>query len=495
LPQPQEQPVKKFSIAVLCLAVVIAAVMAFRAGTVFTDRQIAPAGGIGDINLDPDAAVQRFATALTFPTISHDDRSRFDAAAFIALRDYLETAYPLVHQHAERTIINGYSLLFRLPGSDPSLEPVLFMSHMDVVPIEESTRPDWTHPPFDGVVEDGIVWGRGSMDDKIGVISLLESMELLLAENVRPERSVYLAFGHDEEVGGDDGAEQIAKYLEQQGIRFDFVLDEGGAVTQGQVDGIDNELAIIGVSEKGYVNLRLRVNAPGGHSSQPPPQTGLGILSRAIVRVEDNPFPTAIEPMMITVNEIGDRMPWTSRLALANLWLLAPLVERHLVSSPVSAAGIRTTTAATMASASPKANILPTRAEAMINFRILPGETVETVKQRVIDLIDDERVVVSDEYGSNPSPVSPIDTRGYRIIASTIRGTDEDILVAPYMVRGGTDATNFYRVSDNVYRFLMVRINDDTMRYVHGIDERVPVGDYLQAIRFYYHVMRRAMQE
>jgi len=486
---------KKLLIAVFLAVVVIGAVLVFRAGTVFTDQQLPPAIGIDELNLDPAAAVERFANALTFPTISYDDRNHFDADAFVALRDYLETAYPLVHQNAERTIINGYSLLFHLQGTNPSLEPVLFMSHMDVVPIEENSRPEWTHPPFDGMVEDGIIWGRGSLDDKIGVISLLESMELLLTQGQRPERSVYLAFGHDEEVGGKDGAAQIAKYLADQGLRFDFVLDEGGAVTQDQIDGIDNEVAVIGVSEKGYVNLRLTVDAPGGHSSQPPNQTGLGILSRAIIRVEDNPFPTDIEPMMMTVNAIGDRLPWTSRLALSNLWLLSPLIERQLISDPGSAAGIRTTTAATMATGSPKANILPTRAEAVINFRILPGETVETVKQRVIGLIDDERVTVSDEYGTNPSPVSPIDTRGYRIIASTIRGTDEDILVAPYMVRGGTDATKFYRVSDNVYRFLMVRINDDTMRFVHGIDERVPVEDYLQAIRFYYHVMRQAMME
>jgi carboxypeptidase PM20D1 len=486
---------KKFLISGLLIVAVLAAALIFRAETLFTDQQLPPAERVVEINLDSDAAVGRFATALTFPTISHDDRSNFDEAAFVALRDYLETAFPLVHQQAERTIINGYSLLFHLPGTNPSLEPVLFMSHMDVVPIEEITRPEWTHPPFDGVVEDGIIWGRGSLDDKIGVMSLLESMELLLAENIRPARSVYLAFGHDEEVGGEDGAEQIAKLLVSQGLRFDFVLDEGGAVTRGQIDGIDNEVAVIGVSEKGYVNLRLTVNAPGGHSSQPPAQTGVGILSRAIVKVEDNPFPADIAPLMMTFDAIGDRMPWTSRLALGNLWLLSPLIESNLLSDQGSAAGIRTTTAATMITGSPKANILPTRAEAVINFRILPGETVETVKQRVIGLIDDERVIVSDEYGSNPSPVSPIDTRGYRMIASTIRGIDENILVAPYMVRGGTDAANFYSVSDNVYRFLMVRIDGEAMKYVHGIDERVPVEDYLQAIRFYYHLMRQAMQE
>ena len=485
---------KKFTVSLVLILVVVAAILAFRASTVFTDRQPEPAQGIGPIEVDAQGAVARFAKALTFPTISNDDRNDFDEAAFIGFREFLREAYPLVHEHAEMTIINDYSLLFHIPGSDASLEPVLFMSHMDVVPIEESTRSEWTHPPFAGVVSDSVIWGRGSLDDKIGVISLMESMELLLEQNIRPERSVYLAFGHDEEVGGRDGARQIANYLAEQNLRFDFVLDEGGAVTEDLLTGIDNDVAVIGVSEKGYVNLRLTVDAPGGHSSQPPPQTGLGILSRAIVKVEDNPFPADITPLLMTFETIGDRMPWTTRLAMSNLWLLSPLVERSLLSDPGNAAGIRTTTAATMIAGSPKANILPTRAEAVVNFRILPGDTVESVKNRVIGLIDDPRVSVTDEYGKNPSPVSPIDTRGYRIIAGTIRGTDGEILVAPYMVRGGTDATNFYRVSDNVYRFLMVRVNAATMKYVHGIDEHVAVADYLEAIRFYYHVIRQASQ-
>ncbi len=483
---------KKLFTAIVLIIVLLSVILIYRASTVFTDQQIEPAVGIQDIHIDQDAAVQRFAQALTFATISYDDRDNFDAGAFTDLHDFLQSNYPRVHAQAKRTIVNGYSLLFHLSGSDPSLEPVLFMSHMDVVPIEEITRPEWTHPPFEGAVEDGIIWGRGSVDDKIGVISLLEALELLLAENVMPRRSIYFAFGHDEEVGGIDGAAEIARHLAAQGVRFDFVLDEGGAVTEGLIPGIEGQLAIIGVSEKGYVDLKLTVNAPGGHSSQPPAQSAVGILSRAIVRVEDNPFAADITPMYQTFEAVGNHAPFKSRLAMGNLWLLSPLVERALIGDQDSAPGIRTTTAATMISGSPKANVLPTRATAVINFRILPGDTVESVKQRVIELIDDERVTVSTEHGINPSPVSPINTRGYEIIASTIRGMDEDILVAPYMVRGGTDAKYFYDLSSHVYRFLMVRVNSETMKYIHGIDEHMPVEDYLQAIRFYYHVLRQS---
>ena len=484
---------KKTIVSIVFVVVALLAVLVFRAGTVFQDRQVDPAAGITDISLDETGAIRRFSKALTFPTISYDDRDNFDAGAFTDFHLFLQSSYPLVDQHATRTVVNKHSLVYHLPGADSSLDPVLFMSHMDVVPIEEISRDQWTHPPFSGSFADGIIWGRGSVDDKIGVIALMEALELLLSENIRPQRSIYFAFGHDEEAGGKDGAARVAEHFAEKGIRFDYVMDEGGAVTEGMISGVERPVAIIGVSEKGYVNLVLSVETPGGHSSQPPAQSAVGILSRAIVRVEDNPFPASLDPMALTFDAIGYYMPFSTRLALSNQWLLSKVIKKQLLGDKDQAAGLRTTTAATMFSGSPKANILPTRATAVINFRIIPGETVESVKQRVIELIDDDRITVRDEYGHNPSAVSPIDSRGYELIASTIRGMDENILVAPYMVRGGTDASYFYDLSRHVYRFLMLRAKPETMKYVHGIDEHVAAEDYLQSIRFYYHLIRQSM--
>ena len=484
---------KKALFTVFILVIVVLAVLFYRAGTTFQDMQLEPATGITAVAIDENQAIARFSGALQFPTISYDDRSNFDAGAFRDFHAFLQSSYPLVHQNASRTVVNDYSLVYHLPGTDPSLQPVLFMGHMDVVPVEEITRNEWSYPPFNGTVSDGIIWGRGSVDDKFTVIALMEAMEQLLAENIQPERSLYFSFGHDEEVGGKDGAAQVAKYFEEKGITFDYVMDEGGVVTEGMMDDLDQPLAVIGVSEKGYVNLVLTVNAPGGHSSQPPEQSAVGILSRAIVAVEDSPFPASMDYIYPTIEAIGTKMPFSTRLAMSNLWLLSPLVERVMLKNKDDAAALRTTTAATMVSGSPKSNILPTRATAVINFRILPGETVESVTQRVIGLIDDERVVVTSEYGVNPSPVSPTDSRGFELIAKTIRGMDENILVAPYMVRGGTDAKYFYSLSPNVYRFMMLRIDPATMGYVHGIDERVTVKSYLEAIRYYYHLLRQSM--
>lgn len=484
---------KKTILGLLAILLIIAAILVFRATTTYEDRQLEPAAGIGEIGLDEAGAVRRFSRALTYATISYDDRSNFDAEAFLQFHAFLESSFPLVNERATRTLVNDYSLVYHLPGSDPSLEPVLYMGHMDVVPVEDITLGEWTHPPFAGAVEDGKFWGRGSVDDKFTVVALMEAMELLLSEGARPRRSVYFAFGHDEEVGGKEGAAEVAKYFESQGVTFDYVMDEGGAVLEGMIADIEQPVAIIGVSEKGYVNLVLTVNAPGGHSSQPPEQTALGILSRAIVKVEDNPFPASLDYFYPTFETLGVEMPFVKRLVMSNLWLFSPLVKSVMLQNKDDAAGLRTTTAATMASGSPKSNILPTRAQAVVNFRILPGETAETVMQRVTGLIGDERVEVTSEYGTDPSPVSPTDSNGYRLIAKTIRGMDENVLVAPYMVRGGTDAKYFYSVSPNVYRFMFLKASPDTIGYIHGIDEHVATESYLEAIRFYYHLIRQSM--
>ena len=478
-------------IGVVIVAVVVT--MIVRANTVFEDLQLEPAEALPQVALDDEAVIERFAGAIRFRTISYDDRSNFDADTFLAFHDYLQQSFPLVHDGAEKTVINDYSLVYHVAGSNPALKPVLFMGHMDVVPVDEVTLDEWTHDPFAGMVADGIVWGRGTIDNKLSVMSLLEATEALLADGYQPTRSFYLAFGHDEESSGD-GAREVAKYLENRGVELEFVLDEGGVVTEGVMQQVDRPVALIGVAEKGYVNLRLTVDAPGGHSSQPPLQSALGIVSRAVVKVEDNPFPAELTFLKQTFDAIAPYTSFDNRLAMANTWILGPLITSRLLDDRTTAATLRTTTAATMASGSSKSNILPTRAEAVINFRIIPGETAESVRDRVIGIIDDERVDVTMEYTIDPSPVSPTDSMGYELLARMIRGFDDNILVAPYLVQGGTDARHFYSVSPNVYRFIMARATPDTLRRVHGIDEYIPIDDYLTAVRFYHAVIRQATE-
>lgn len=475
--------------AVLAGLIAIAVVRAY---TVFEDVQPEPAKNLPSVELDDERVVDRMAGAIRFRTISHDDRSNFDADAFLAFHDYLAESFPLVHERAELTLINDYSLLFHIAGSDPSLKPVMLMGHMDVVPVDDVTLAEWTHDPFAGEVIDGEIWGRGAIDNKLSVMSFLEAVEALIRDGFEPRRSLYLSFGHDEEVGGLDGAQAVAERLEDLGIEFEFVVDEGGVILDGVIESVDRPIAFIGVAEKGYLNLRLRVNAPGGHSSVPPPQSGLGIISRAIVRLEENPFPAELTHIKKTFGAYAPHAPFTHRLAIGNTWLFGPVVKSVLLNDPSMAAAMRTTTAATMASGSSKSNILPTRAEAVVNFRILPGETAASVTERVIEVIDDHRVEVIPETSIDPSPVSPTDSMGYALLAKTIRGFDENILIAPNLLSGGTDARYFHAVSPNVYRFIMIRATDDTLKIVHGIDERIAVEDYLMAIRFYYALIQEA---
>ena len=230
-----------------------------RASTVFEDVQLAPAENLARVELDEAQVVERMAGAIRFRTISHDDRSNFDAGAFLAFHDYLGESFPLVYERAELTLINDYSLLFHIAGSDPSLKPVMLMGHMDVVPVDDVTFAEWTHDPFAGEVVDGEIWGRGTLDDKLSVMSFLEATEALIRDGFEPKRSLYLSFGHDEEVGGQDGAKAVAEHLEKQGIEFEFVVDEGGVVLDGVIESVDRPVALIGVAEKGYLNLRLRV--------------------------------------------------------------------------------------------------------------------------------------------------------------------------------------------------------------------------------------------
>jgi carboxypeptidase PM20D1 len=399
----------------------------------------------------------------------------------------------LAHQHAVQTKIKQYSLIYHLKGSDPSLKPALFMGHMDVVPVDENTLEQWQHLPFGGEVIDATIWGRGTIDDKVSVLALMESMELLLKQGIQPKRSVYFAFGHDEVVGGK-GAIAIAEHFSQQNIHFEFVLDEGGIVTEGLIPGASQPVALVGVAEKGFVNFRLSVSGQGGHSSQPPEHTAAGVLAQALVKVENNQFPSSMEYSKQMLDAIAYSMPLSIRLPMANLWLFSPLVENVLLSKPSTAASVRTTTALTMLQGSNKSNVLPTQASAVVNFRILPGDTIAIIQAHLEKVIDDPRVHIESFMGNEASPISSTSSYGFKLIEKTIRRLDEKILVAPYLVLGATDSRHFYKLSDNVYRFMMVRLNPHTLKGFHGINEKIAVKDYLQAIQFYYAMLEQAAE-
>ena len=438
------------------------------------------------IALDNAGAVQRFIGAIQIPTESKFNQPP-DAALMQTMRDYLEKSFPRVHSTMQREVLPDGALIYTWRGRDPSLAPVILMGHMDVVGVPAESLPLWKHPPYSGDVADGFIWGRGTVDDKIHVLSLLEASETLLANGFTPARTIMLCFGDDEENGGRYGAQKIVAVLRERGVHPEFVIDEGGAVITGMIPGLSKPLAIIGTAEKGYTDVTLSTTGVGGHSSEPPPHTAIGELAAGLTRLEKHPFPASMPSVVAQqYTAIAPYLPFSKRMVLGNLWLFKPLLIHMGLSSQTLAGNYRTTTAETMISGGFKDNALPPSATAVVNFRILPGETISSVRDRVVKTIDDPGITATSRVNEarDPSPVSPLDAAGYQTLSTTIRQFFPGAVVAPYLVNGATDASYYYVLTPNVYRFLALEADPSTLSMIHGLNERVPPEKYLKTVAF-----------
>ena len=443
----------------------------------------------------PAGAAERLAGSLRIPTISHEDPAAFDAKAFRALHAYLEAAFPRTHAQLRRETIGAHSLLYTWSGSNDALKPILLLGHLDVVPVEPGTEKDWQSDPFGGRIADGFIWGRGAIDNKSAVVGTLEAVEMLLGAGFRPARTVYLAYGHDEEVGGTHGARQIAELLRRRGVQLEMVLDEGGVIGDGILPNVSAPVALIGIAEKGFASIELSTSAHGGHSSLPPRQTTVGILSAAIARLEQNPMPARLQgPTRQLFDRIASQLPVAQRAVFANLWLTYPLVTRKLESSPATNAMVRTTMAATIFQAGTKDNVLASQARAVVNFRISPGDTIAGVAEHVRRVIDDPRVEVRivGRFSAEPSAVSSTESDSFVKIERAIRSVNPDAIAAPYLVVVATDSRYFADLSTNVYRLLPLRLSQRDIERIHGADERLSVRDYESAVRFYRQLVLNA---
>jgi carboxypeptidase PM20D1 len=432
----------------------------------------------------PNDVFQNLSKGLQYRTISFSEDAIPDSAAFFGFHRFLEETYPLTHAKLTLEKISTYSLLYTWEGSDSSKKPIILMSHQDVVPVDLPTLNDWEAGPFDGVISETDIIGRGTMDDKGTLIGLLEAVEKLLEESFVPSQTIYLAFGHDEEVGGANGAAEIAQHLKGKGVHAAMTLDEGGFLAEDLVPGIDNPVAMVNLAEKGFASFRLIVETKGGHSSAPPRENTIGMLAQAIVDLENNQLPyKLVKPIDYQFNYMGAELPFFKKLVFANPWLLKkPVLE---------ALNAHTTTAPTIIGGGLKNNVIPTVAEATINFRILPGESIESVKKHIESTISDKIKVEPVGFLTNPSPVSSIDSEAYKTLEKTIRSMFPSSIVVPGLVGGGTDARYFYEISDDVYRFYPIRITPESMTRFHGIDEKISKDNYKEIIEFSYHLIKK----
>ncbi len=437
-----------------------------------------------------DGHLERLSRALTYATISapdFDPESGDSLPAFEDFQSFLADSFPLSFSSLSVEFINRYSLLMTWPGQDPDRPGLLLMAHQDVVPV---SRPEnWQHDAFSGMKIGERVYGRGALDDKGSLMAQLEAVESLLAQGFTPPGPVYLAYGHDEEIGGRQGAAAIARSLSEGKARIGLVLDEGGAVVTGRLPGVPGPVAMVGNAEKGYLSLSLSVTTAGGHSSMPPEQTAIEILSAAITRLKESPFPTRMDVAgRQTLQHAAPHMPFGFRLVMSNLWLFEPLVTHLMSQDNATRAILQTTIATTLFNAGIKDNVLPGKASAVVNFRTLPGDSTDIVMAHVRDAIDDDRVSI--EVSGNAieaSPVSSVESAAYDTLRRTILATrpETDLIVVPYLVLGGTDAKHFTSLSDQVFRFSPFSLSQAELDSIHGVDESIAITEFNTGIHFY----------
>jgi carboxypeptidase PM20D1 len=447
----------------------------------------------GFVEIDGHSVAERLGLAVQYKTIAHSDQKKIDGNSFLGLHRLFKTLYPQVHSHLKVETVNDYSLLYTWEGKNPDLKPIMLTAHMDVVPADKSEEDGWTHPPFSGEIAEGYIWGRGSLDDKNSVISMLEAVEYLLKNDFQPERTVYLGFGHDEEIQGEYGALAIAELLESRGVELGSLLDEGGAVIEGFLSGVDTPVGAIGISEKGYLSLKLTVSVAGGHSATPPQETAIGILSRAIANLENNPMPAHLEVVEFLMGYLGSVLPFTQRMMFANTWLFGGILKKQLSKSNMLNASIRTTTAPTIIKGGIKDNVLPGKAEAVVNFRILPGDDLRTVYEMVLERINDERVKVSPLEGDtlegasgwNPTPVADTESPYFLKLFHLVQQAYPKALVLPYLVSGSTDARRYASITENALRFYPVKLNREELKNIHGVNERLSIDNCGRMVSFY----------
>lgn len=432
---------------------------------------------------DRTGAVRRLGRLLASPTVSHRDSALTDEAVFESFREsLLPDLYPLVHARLQRERIGTTGLLYRWEGRSHDA-PTVLMSHYDVVPVQASS---WNHPPFCGEVHGDELWGRGALDTKLTLCAVFEAAEHLLGSGFVPENDIYLSFAGDEEVIGQT-APMAVDLLEARGIRPAMVLDEGGAVLRDVFPGVPGQVALVGVAEKGMMDVELAVAGHGGHASAPPRHTAAGQLAKAIVRLERRRFrPGLPGPVRAMLATLATKAPLLTRTILGNLWLFGPLVAR-LAGRANSELGAmtRTSIAVTMLEGSPQANVLPVQARAVANIRIRQGETMEGVTAHLRKAVDDPDVSFRVIQGNEASPETKTDSRAFQRVGNAASAVWPEALILPYLMIAGTDSRHFCRISDHVLRFSAMEISREQMGTIHNHNERVSVSSVEKCVEFY----------
>ena len=474
-----------FWIALVALVVAFFAVIIIRALR-FKPKATAAAEPVA-VEIDEQAAISHFADMIRCKTVSYYEDERIDKAEFAKFRALLKQHYPNVSAKCTYEEIGPSGLLFSLKGKR-SENPAVFMSHYDVVPVNEEL---WTKPAFDGLIQDGILWGRGTLDTKATLLGVMEAAEHLLKRGFVPENDMYFAFAGDEEVAGKSQP-VIVETLRTRGIVPALVLDEGGAVVKGIFPGVTQPCALIGIAEKGLMDAQFVIEGAGGHASSPPPHTGLGRLAAAVTRIEAKPFPvTLTKPVAEMFDTLGRRSSFAFKLIFANLWCFLPVLDAMCKKSGGELnAMMRTTCAFTMAEGSKASNVLPPRARMVANLRIISGETIEGTLVRLKTLVADDGITTSVMHGTDPCSISRTEGYGWEKLTKAIAQTWPEAEVSPYLMFAASDSRHYSAISENVYRFSTMELTKEERSGIHGHDEHIPLEKVVKTVQFYIRLMQ-----
>jgi carboxypeptidase PM20D1 len=451
-----------------------------------------PAASPGEIGAEyATPAAARLAELIRFRTVFSPRRDEIELEEFTGFIAALERLYPAAHAALEREFVNGHALLYKWPGAGPGAgaRAVVLMAHYDVVPVD--ARDNWTHPGFSGHQDGGYVWGRGALDDKGAVVVMLEAVESLVGEGWEPRHDIYLSFGNNEETAGDS-AVAAAALLAGRGVRPWMVLDEGGAVAENAFPGLRRPAAVIGVAEKGILDLELVASSPGGHASTPPRMGATARLARAIMALESHPFPQSMPgPVVEMLRRIGVHSGLGLRLVTSNMWAFKGLLTRVFdLLGDETRAMTRTTVAITELEGSRGANVLAATARAKANIRIAVGEDVAGAVERVRRTIGDPSIELRVHGAHEPSPVSPFNNEQFALLSRCVGVSHPDAVVTPYVQTGATDARHFTALCPAVYRFSPLLMDAGDRASIHGVNEKVRVSALGAGVVFYRELLR-----
>jgi len=470
-------------LAVLILFVAVVAIRTAR----FTPKP-QPSLSEETVEFDKDAAIDALTQLVRCKTISYNDKALEDDAEFEKLISLLPGLYPKVFETCEFQQLPDRALLLRWPGKK-SGDPAVLMAHYDVVPVNEEK---WDKPPFAGIIEDGVLWGRGTLDTKVTFNGVLSAANHLISQGFQPEQDIYFAFSGGEEVNGK-GAPNIVQYFIDHSIQPAMVVDEGGAVVENVFPGVKLPCGLIGIAEKGMMNAQFKTLSAGGHASAPKPHTPVGVLAAACKKVEDHPFKCHIEgPAALMFDTLGRYSTALYRMIFANMWCFSWVLDLlGKTSGGEMNALMRTTVAFTQMEGSSARNVIPPEAKMVANMRLNPHDSVASALEYLKKTVNNEAVEITALESFEPSPISEVDCPAWDKVSAAVAETWRGCIVAPYLMVQCSDSRHYGKLSNHVYRFSAMDLTSEERATIHGNNERIRLECAHRAVEFYIRLMKK----